>query len=149
MLKEFFAVTLTSVYHVKAGMPSAEKILGNGLPSNVPLGGQLNGGTMIAICSFLVIYYPERIDPRSSDIIFERRVEYVHPTRFGGHTSNLVALFKTREEAFSCFAFKHLCVCDPRFAHHTLAVCEAIGDDHPDFYVCKEPGICLQIFEER
>lgn len=145
MLKEFFAVTRTSVYHVKAGGPTATKIAVRG-PSDVAVGGQLHNGTMIAVCAILVAYVPEGgglLTPMST---FERRIENVNVRYLGGHSSPIVALFFTEEEALHCFQKENLRDCDSRFRDETRAVCDAIGDDHPDFYVCKFPGLCLPIF---
>lgn len=147
MLKEFFAVTRTSVYHVKAGVPTAIKIAVRGA-SDVVVGGQLHGGTMIAICASLVAYIPEGSGLFAPTSTVERRIEKVNPFYFGGHSSPIIALFETQDEALSCFNEKNLQDCDPRFQAQTRAVCDAIGDDHPDFYVCKLPDICLRIFDK-
>ena len=146
MLREFFAVTRTSIYHVKAGGPTATKIAVRG-PSDVALGGMLHGGTMIAICAMLVAYIPEGSGVIAPVSTFERRIEKVSSRYFGGHSSPIVALFFTKEEALACFREENLQDCDARFEDETRAVCDAIGEDHPDFYVCKSEGICLRIFE--
>ena len=149
MLREFFAVTRTSVYHVMAGKPAAEKIAMK-RESSVVIGDTLQNGTMIAICTLLISYIPEGKDPhvRGDESVFQREIEKVDPIYWGGHSSAIVALFKTKDGALACFKIENLRMCDSRFEDETLAVCKAIGDEHPDFYVCKFPGLCLSIFND-
>lgn len=144
MLQEFFAVTGTSVYHVKAkgddGYPVAEKIVLRG-GSDVLVGQRLENGTMVAVCNMLVAYIPEGGGITS----LERRIEMVNTRWWGGHSSQIVALFLTKEEALACFEKASLFPSDPEWRTETLAVVEAIGDDHPAFYVCRYPGLCLDL----
>lgn len=149
MLREFYAVTRTSIYRVMAGKPTAEKIAMK-LGSSVMVGDTLQNGTMLAICTLLIAYTPEGKDPfvRDAESVFEKRIEKVDPIYWGGHSSAIVALFETEDEARKCFEIENLQMCDLRFEDETRAVCEAIGDNHPDFYVCKFPGLGLNIFND-
>lgn len=137
-LKEFFAVTLTSVYHVKdddgAGEPEAKKIAMIG-GSKIGLGNGLRGGTMIAIANSLVRYMPE--GGSSFNSTYERRLECVNASFWGSQTSPLVALFFTKEEAMDCFHSGSLVAADPRWKQQSLAVINAVGDDHSKFTVCR------------
>lgn len=62
MIQEFFAVTMNSVYRVRAdggdGNISVEKIASRGY-SKIAVGEKLQGGTMLAICKWLQMYFPE------------------------------------------------------------------------------------------
>ena len=79
-LKEFFVVTKTSVYEVKSddgnGNPVAKKIASKG-ESLVKVGDCLKGGTMIAICKYLVAYIPEKYGFCHLMTGVERKIEMV------------------------------------------------------------------------
>ena len=119
MLKEFFTVTMTSIYHVKDsdeyGCPSAVKIALNG-ESKFPVGTRLRGGSMLAICQYLQMYIPEGGGITS----FQRKIEAVNTRYWGGGTSPIVGLFLKLEDAKSCFGEKDLQPLDPRWQEKTI-----------------------------
>lgn len=147
MIHEFYAVTGTSskasIYHLKDGgdengRPSATKIALRGRSSH-PIGHRLRG-RMVAICrGGLILYVPERA---SHDFPaypgHEGRIEHVHHEHRTGNTSDIVALFKTEEEARRCLEHHDLQPCDRRWFEKTKEVICEIGDGHPAFYVAKE-----------
>lgn len=134
MLREFLAVTMTSVYHVRDGMnesgsfsPTATKIAVRG-ESKIPVGQklELKGGNLIAICDQLVFC---RRDEKG-------RVHFSE--KHGCHSSLIVALFTDPRRARECFAHHDLSPCDARWENETLSVLTA-------FHVCKKAGLCLPI----
>lgn len=148
MLKKFFVVTTTSVYEVcdKSGKgnpnPLVKKIALKG-KSEIKIGDCLNGGTMVAICKFLMVYIPEKyglVHPMSG---FERRVEMINMMNWGGHTSLIVALFETKKEALACLKNEDLQPCDRRWIKQTKKVLRTIGEDHPKFEVCRYASLAL------
>ncbi len=147
-LQEFFAVTRTSVYHVRAsdsarnGYPSVQKISVKS-ESKVDVGVYLRGGTRVAICDFLTVYVPEGGGLTS----FEQRIEFVNMQYWGGRTSCIVGLFRTRDEAMACLAQSDLMCCDSRWEAETQEVVEAIGEEHPAFYVCHFPLMRLKFLK--
>ena len=147
MLDEFYVVTLTSVYHVKAkdndGYPSAVKIAAKG-KSKVSVGQKLLNGDMVGICKFLTMYYPEKYGLLSPLTGIERRIEQVNTRFWGGHTSAIVALFLDRNSALKCLnLYNDLQPCDPRWLSDTQNVLREIGEEHPVFYIAQEPGLAL------
>jgi len=149
---EFFAVTInsyygSSVYRVKDidkdGRASVTKIALRGR-SRHPIGHRLRG-EMVAICrGGLILYVPERA---SHDFPthpgHERRIEHVHHEHRIGNTSDIVALFKTEEEARQCLKHHDLERCDKRWFEKTKEVICEIGDRHPVFYVAKELWLAI------
>ena len=139
-IQEFFAVTQTSVYYVQAkgseNGPAMTKIALFG-KSEISVGTVLKNGNMIAICSHLIMYTPEGGGITS----FERKIENVNTFYWGGRTSEIVALFKTKEEALACFVDNHLIAGSQYWARQTFQVIEEIGNDHPVFEVCHSPGM--------
>lgn len=135
-IREFFAVTNTSVYRLQAkgSTATATKIALHGY-SNVGIGGTLEDGTRLAICRFLVMYTPRTA----------RGIEAVSEMYWGGHSSWIVALFKSEAEAMACFANGDLRSCDPRWAEQTLQVVAEIGNNHPAFEVCRSPKFGLPL----
>ena len=147
MVNEFYVVTLTSLYHVIARgedspAPVAEKIALKG-ESGLPVGHRLKGGTMIAICKFLMPYIPEGCGWLSPNTTFERHVEEMNTFYWGQRTSPIVALFMDKHTALDCLAQDRLVACDPRWLEQTAEVIAAIGDDHPAFEVCHYPDLAL------
>lgn len=143
MLKEFFAVTLTSIYHVKDsdgqyGHPSATKIALKS-ESKFPVGVKLKDGSMLAICQWLQMYIPEGGGITS----FQRRIESVNTRYWGSGTSPIVGLFLKLEDAQNCFREKNLQPFDPRWQEKTIEVLKAIGHDHPSFEICTFPSLRL------
>ena len=154
-LHRFFAVTAhldvsKSIYVVMDGAedptqntgPRAIKIDRIGR-SRVGIGEWLAGGSMIAICRMLIAYTPDQYGMMNQLTSFERRVEHVSPEWLGGHSARIVALFFGEKEACECYIQTDLQPCDPRWLEQTKAVLDAIGDDHPVFYVCHQPGMSL------
>ncbi len=147
MVHEFFVVTInfrhgSSVYHAsdkdKDGGPSVTKVALKG-GSKWAVGRRFGGG-MIAICKTgLVSYVPER---SSHDFPahpgHERRIEHVHHEHRTGNTSDVVALFKTEEEARHCLRHHDLQPCDKRWFEKTKEVLREIGVNHPVFYIADE-----------
>ncbi len=138
MLKEFFAVTMTSVYRVRddgEGRGSAEKIALKST-SAFPVGHVLTGGHMIAVCKWLMPYRPDDGD--------ERRVENIEPSYWGENTSYIVALFLSRKLAMECFETRgELKACDSRWLGETMDVIESIGTEHPVFEFCRNPHLTM------
>ena len=135
MLKEFYAVTTTSVYHVehnnKPNQAKATKISLIG-KSKVAVGDVFTG-PMVAICKFLQFYIPEGGGITS----FQRRIEMVNTRYWLGGTSDIVGLFTERGEALNCSKqHKDLTPCDERWLDSTKKVINAIGHEHPVFEVC-------------
>lgn len=146
MIYEFFAVTLTSVYHVKdkggSIYPVAVKIALKG-SSEFPVGHELNGGTMIAICKGLIAYIPEGGGVTSQYMVKERRIEAVNTFYWGDGTSPIVALFGDEVSAQACFGNDDLKPCDPRWIESTKTILAEIGDNHPAFEVCHWQEMAL------
>ena len=144
MLRKFYAVTGTSVYFVKDRMsktdavPMARKIALKS-DSDIGVGQVLRHGTLLAITERLQMYIPEGGGITS----FQRKIEKVNTRYWGGHSSDIVALFTSKEEAMKCFESDDLVPRDPRWKAETEDVLSKIGDDHPTFYVCKYPGLSL------
>lgn len=139
MLEEFFAVTRTSVYHVKAesedGAPSATKIALRG--NSVVLVGQKlwRSDGMILVGKRLIGYIPEEHGATSPLVGVERDFNRVSSRWWGEGTSSVIALFAKENEAMQCFNESDLEPCDPRWVEQTRQVLNAIGDDHPAFFV--------------
>ncbi len=133
MINEFFAVTMTSVYHVyvsdeKAAV--AQKIgQRSGVGSSIEVGAVLNNCVNVAITKTGL----QAFRPWNG----ERDPAQIQSTRYlGSHTSAIVALFLSKARAMECFATGELVQRDARFAKETNAVLAAIGRDHPVFCVC-------------
>lgn len=101
MLHVFYAVTLTSLYEVKDRRnstdpsPVAKKIALKG-ESNIPIGSELENGTMIAITCQIQAYIPEGGGMTS----IQRRIEDVNTRYWGGHSSAIVALFTNKSKVY-------------------------------------------------
>jgi hypothetical protein len=129
-LKEFFAVTTTSLYRVvafgKDNYPYAEKLALHG-NSKVLVGSILKGDPMLAVAKNLQFFYPHRN---------ARDVAFVNNAYWGAGTSLIVALFLNEKEARDCFEGSNLLPCDERWIKQTKEVLEKIGDNHPNLSVC-------------
>jgi hypothetical protein len=149
-IQKFFAVTVsTSIYEVTALGPyraSCVKIA-QMKKDQIPLDTDLCRGGMVAICDCLFGYIPEGHGPASSCTSFERRIEHVNTLWWKGNSSQIVALFATKEEAQNCLTSDNLRPCDERFLGSTKKVLNEIGDDHPSFYVCYYRELRLPIFD--
>jgi hypothetical protein len=132
-LCEFFVVTLTSIYRVnceRGAFATKTDLKGK---SEIAVGENLKGGTMLAICDSLIAYTPNDLMPAGRNIL-EAGSEW------GEHTSAIVALFLTGKEAKACFAEAELHHSDPRWKKQTKEVLQAIGDEHPYIFVCHDLG---------
>lgn len=144
MIHRFYAVTMTSIYRVSdrrsKGDPSpvAIKIAIRG-PSAVPVGRELENGSMVAITKQLQVYIPEGGGMTS----FERKIERVNTKWWGGQSSYIVALFTTKAKAMDCFAHPDHEPCDPRWIDETKKVVNRIGEEHPSFEVCRWEPLAL------
>ena len=139
-LKEFFAVTETSVYRVtmEDSLPAvATKISLRG-SSRVAVGEKFSG-PMLAICNQLITYIPEGGGLTS----FQRNIESVNTRWWTGNSSPIVALFKDEKSALECSSQKDLKPCDERCLKETIEVLRAIGESHPAFSICSYPGLRL------
>ncbi len=146
-VQEFFVVTRTSIYQVRAidhnrgGGPSAMKVAIRG-ESAVQVGEYLEDGTHVAVCDQLTVYRPHGTGGGT-----ERRIENVNTRYWGGHSSPIVALFATFTEAKTCLESPDLVPSDPRWAKETRVVADAIGDDHPKFYICRHSSCRMALFD--
>ncbi len=145
-LKEFFAVTTTSLYKVVAlgekDCPYIEKIALNG-DSKIPVGTKIGDAPMLAVANYLQFYYPEGhslLSPQTSEV---RELERVNTMWWRMGTSSIVALFLKEEEAWSCFNRPELLPCDQRWIDKTKEVLERIGDNHPNVTVCHWRDLSL------
>jgi hypothetical protein len=139
MLKEFFAVTRTSIYHVQDrgqyGASAVKVALRGG--SKIPARTDIAKGGMIAICQNLQAFVPERHDRRK-----ERRAGKSRAGKWDFQTSGIVALFLDFEAAAACLE-ENGNLCDARWLDSTKAVLAAIGEKHPSFFVCHDPDLDL------
>ena len=145
IIKQFFAVTLTSVYQVEMDESDnafAKKIALKGT-SSIALGCRIQGGTRIAIGDRLIAYIPERYGEQSPLTAVERRIELVNTRYWGGGSSSIVALFFDQEAALDCHSQPDLQPRDPRWVSTTREVVAKIGPDHPAFYICCDPDLTL------
>lgn len=132
-LKEFWAVTKTSLYHVKApptAPPIATKLASKG-SSKVGVRKTIGNG-MLAICQSLQWYVPEGGGLGT----YEPNIAKVNTLYWGASTSPIVALFATLETAQACFEKNDLEPGDPRFWESTQEVLDLIGEEHPTVSIC-------------
>ena len=136
-LQAFFAVTLTSLYHVEAAGPFQAKATKVAMreSSAFPVGRELCEGQMLSIGRELQAFRPEGGNPLRP--LLERRIESVNTAFWGANSSNIVALFFNREEAEECQTAEGLELYDQRWRNITRMVLAAIGEDHPSFYICS------------
>jgi len=119
VVNEFYAVTLTSIYHVKDrdsdddARPVAEKIALKG-ESRLPVGYKIKGGDTIAIWDVL----------SSCD-----------GTGRCSHSSSIVALFREELSARACYEAENLKPHDVRWQEETSQMLAEVGPNHPQFAV--------------
>lgn len=149
MISEFFAVTVTSVYHIRerAGDEyggSARKIALKG-ESRLLIGAMLEqgNGRLIAIGRSLLAYLPERYGRMNTRTGYEREPAQVNSEWHEGKSSPIIALFAGQEEAMRCFESEDLQPADERWLDSTKKILEKIGDDHPVFVISHQHGNCL------
>lgn len=141
-IHEFFAVTQTSVYVIKDkkenGCPIVEKIAIRG-KSAIPVGGRLNNGSSVGILlrAGIILFNPSKT---------AREPESVNISRWGGHTSPIIALFLDKNKAINCLNTKNTTTCDQRWKKETLETLEKIGNDHPVFVlsILEGPSQCFK-----
>jgi len=138
-LREFFAVTWTSLYRVACNenpgesTPIVEKMaLRNN--SNLPVGKRLRNGRFVGVRRDCICLYE---DEQASDSRRPRPPEELSTYFYGGHTTPIVALFLRRRDAERCLRTGSTICLDPRWKKQTLAVVRAIGDDHPVFILSR------------
>ena len=140
MLKEFFAVTRTSIYHVQdrgQNGASAVKISLRG-GSKIPVKTDIAKGGMIAICHNLQAFVAER-HGRSQG----HRIRKGKDGKWDFQTSGIVALFLDEVAAMACLEAENAVLCDARWLDSTKAVLDAIGENHPSFFVSHDPDLDL------
>lgn len=134
-LKEFFAVTLTSVYRArimgKKGIPSLIKIACRDGRSEIKVGSSISNGTMISVGKQLTLFFPEGSGVISPTSTYQREIASVNTVYWGGSTSQVVALFCSKARAMRCNNAENLQPCDPRWKKDTIATLRAIGKNHP------------------
>lgn len=141
-INEFWAVTETSVYHVRANSKysaSAVKIALKG-DSKFPIGKDIAENNMVAIIlGHLQTFLPEKHGQLSPMADFERRIELVNTNYWLNQSSRIIALFLTEDEAMTCFNAPDQKCNDPRWNTSTQKVLKEIGHEHPSFYVSTNP----------
>jgi len=152
-LREFYAVTNTSVYLVSEerdpdGTPTVEKIALRS-DSSIPVGGRLKYGHLVAVTPRGVFLYHEDFSPYSGPRDRPQRPEEVNTRYWGGSTSPVVGLFLNRPDAVGCLAWGSRQMHDPVWWSHTMMVVKAIGDDHPVFILSRHPGFVFVFGPER
>ena len=147
-LDAFFAVTLTSIYHVQALGPlmaRAIKIrIRSGVTSGVQVGEDLcrSGTLMLSLGSRLHGFEPyHRIGGE-----IERRLDRTPLTNIGPPSSYVVGLFLERHEADACFDTGQAKPLDPRWMRSTRRVTAMIGMNHPSVAIQRshQYGIFLE-----
>lgn len=144
-LRLFYAVTKTSVYSVSSEKaedgitPIVEKLAVSAY-SPVGVGLRLMNGSHVAITGRegIMLYFPQGPGLRV------RLPEDTNTRYWGGHTSNVVALFLDKDAALACSKEKGLRTGDPRWWNSTQEVLDLIGDDHPTFIIAKFEGLRLE-----
>jgi hypothetical protein len=146
-IKEFFAVTRGGVYHVQArknrnGVPYVTKIQSYRKNKSIGIGGCLAGGSTVGIGTIGIQLYRQSKG---------RRMENTNTMNWGGGTSAIIGLFLDRKKAMSIKRRKKpLQNCDPRWKKDTLAVLQAIGDNHPVFVISTLPSLSIEhAYEEN
>lgn len=127
-LKEFYAVTMTSLYGINAigkRGPCLEKLALHG-ESEISVGSKYNR-SLLAIARYLQLYDPEG---------HERELARVNTVHWGPGTSLIVALFLNKKEAENCFNQSELQPLDERWVHKTREVVDRVGDNHPNITIC-------------
>lgn len=140
-MKEFYAVTVTSLYKIKIsehGCIVMEK-LGLRSRSNIPVGTIFTGGAQMLSIGVQLIFFTPNAGNGSRD----RRIEFVSDKYWGSRTSSVVALFLKRENAEECFKSFECKVCDEHWLYHTKEVITMISEDDPHCSICHFPGMEL------
>jgi len=137
MLKEFFAVTLTSIYKVvssnEKGQPEMEKLAIRPQTHSKVVVGRKMGGPMISIGRQLISFEPVGEGITS----VERELGKVNEWYWLNNTSFVAALFLNEKDEVEYFTHNTPVVCDPVARDKTMEVLAAIGKDHPQFSISK------------
>lgn len=140
-LQEFWAVTKGGVYHVTArkdeqGFPIVEKIQSHRENEKAPVGMRLKAGGTVAVAKIGIFLFNQGFCSRLPEAINTRY--------WGGGTSPVIGLFLNRRKALDLQRRKQpLLPCDPRWQKDTLAVLEAIGDNHDVFVISQFDDMCI------
>ncbi len=132
MIKEFYAVTTTSVYHVVGQPLTVTKIALSG-ESMFPVGHQMIEGQMLAVGTQLIKFIPEG----GGYSTFRRDIINVNTRYWRDSSSPITALFLTKKKAMACFAVSDRKTLDSRWKEDTLKVLRAIGEDHPNISIYR------------
>ncbi len=144
-LKEFFAVTMTSLYHIQddvGGYPEVKKIALKE-DSRIGLGVTLKNGTMVSVGNQIIVFIPEGHGWMSPMTSFVTELPNVNTQWWGGRTSLVVALFLKKTDAKQCYDSTNFRPCDPRWRESTLETLRAIGKDHSHFSITRYPSLRL------
>jgi hypothetical protein len=137
-VKLFYVVTMNSIFLVKdndeRGCPYVE-IIATKSDDKMAVGQCLKGGNLVVIFYVLSVTTAEKYDYFKKSCDPEHPEDRVRIKYLGGHSSNIVALFKTEDEAQQCFTKTNLQQCDPRWLTQTKQVLMDIGPDHPNFKI--------------
>jgi len=167
IITEFYAVTITSLYHIvicpekniirrgpvedkETGeitfdyldpevVVVMEKIATKSENSSIAVGKSLSS-KMLSIGQNLIPFIPKG----GGISLFERRIENVDFNYWKGQTSPVVALFFEKYNAELCFNYSSdLKPCDIRWIEATKNVLHEIGEDHPRFSICHHEEMAL------
>lgn len=132
-LREFYAVTQTSLYRVIAtggpnGQPVIEKLARHDV-SRVDAGGQLAGSPRVGVSDQGLAL----CDDAAEDLLGIALL-------WGTHTSPIVGLFLDESAALACYRRGSSQSFDPRWLADTRRVLAAIGTHHPVFFVGRQAG---------
>ncbi|KKR88652.1 MAG: hypothetical protein UW43_C0002G0076 [Candidatus Yanofskybacteria bacterium GW2011_GWA1_44_21] len=131
----FYAVTLQSIYFVDGSETGKPKVKLVATKGDGQIGSMLKNGAMLAIGKRLHMYFPEGCGVLAPAVEFERKLEKVNTVYWGGHTSRIVALCRTRKQAHKIHSQSDLKPCDKRWLKSTRCILQSIKKDHPVFEV--------------
>lgn len=141
MLRKFYAVTETSVYHVrideKTGSPELTKIALTG-KSRLAVGKKISNGTMLSVSKQLIPFIPE-----GGGNSIQREISMVNTGYWGTNTSAVTALFLTKKGALQCLGAEGKKPCDDRWRKETIDVLRAMGKQHPYCSISTDPSFRL------
>lgn len=140
LLREFFIVTMTSLYFVtldEKDIPYATKLgerkdVKNPIPLNHTL-NQRDKASLMSIGRKAVFFVPEG----GGLSCLENNIEYVNTRHWKNQTGEIVGLFLREEDAQDCLTMFNPKGYDTMWITQTRETLEAIGDDHPVFKICR------------
>ncbi len=151
-VESFYAVTGSSIFLVKDkdenGHSYIELVVSKDTTTKMSVGQRLKCGDESR--SIVVIFYELSMTTEKTYAFLKStcntkytadrmRIKYM-----GGHSGNIVALFKTKKEAKECFAKLNLQYCDKRWIKETKQVLADIGPNHPDFKIATDDYRLIQ-----